>query len=313
MISIHLSVAIKIKGAASNGCMLLKPRRLMKIYQDFSCWPFDIRDKSPFFIFPKSALQKWDEKVVTYALISDRRLFGMVYSLLLPEYFESMPQESGVMIGSFVKTQKITKSIKYPGDIDILIIPYEGSRLVLSKILAIEIKVIRATFQKQNKSPNQFGFSQANALLKAGFPYVAVGHLIVSANSPKDAWREVGETVLLDSTTGQCAPIRTIKYDMLPSDLLGRAHGRLEHNCDNSLIGHFSAYPLGKKTWLPMGKSAELNPMVSMELIEDVSNFYLKNYNQFLWTRRYSSSVLRKRPETKDLMKHLIEKMRNDF
>ena len=133
---------------------------------------------------PISSIEKATEQAVTIQFVADRRLFGACYSLLRPEYFDTAQQGCGVMIAVEVESQEIVSDMKFPGDIDILIIPYEGNQLIVSDTLAVEVKVVRARFERQEKSPNQFVFSQAKSLLKYGFPFVAVVHLIVSDKSP---------------------------------------------------------------------------------------------------------------------------------
>jgi hypothetical protein len=57
----------------------------------------------------------------------------------------------------------------------LLAIPYEENEMILSMTIAIEVKIVRACYSNKGKSPNQYGFSQASALLEHGFPYAGVG------------------------------------------------------------------------------------------------------------------------------------------
>ena len=278
-------------------------------------FPPDSRAGDPLFLMPAGAMMKHDERCVTYAWLSDRALFGEVYRRLLPDYFDAMPQDSGVVIGSFLPPGDVVPGLTFPGDIDVLVIPYEGDELVLSHALAIEIKVIRASFARQGKSPNQFGFSQAGALLEAGFPHVAVGHLIVSDRSPDDAWRDVAMTRVVDAGTGACEPLHPVKHDMLPGDLIRRSHGRLARNCPNPLLGHFSAYPSGPGIWFPVGTPASFNPQTRTHVLEGLHACYQQHHRYFLRTRRYPPSGTDAiiRPERRERLKQLVEKMRRDF
>lgn len=276
-------------------------------------FPPDSRPGEPLFLMPAGAVEKHDERCVTYAWLSNRGLFGEVYRRLLPDYFDAMPQDSGVVIGSFIPTGEVLPGLTFPGDIDALVIPYEGDDLVLSHTLAIEIKVIRASFARQGKSPNQFGFSQAGALLDAGFPHAAVGHLIVSDRSPEHAWREVGMTTVLNADTGACEPVRSVKHDMLPADLLQRSHGRLKHNCPNPLLGHFSAYLSGAGLWFPEGVRASANPHMRDEVLEGIYACYQRHHRHFLRTRRYPPPNPVARPERLERFEQMAEKMRRDF
>lgn len=267
-------------------------------------------------MMPASAAMKHDERCVTYAWLCDRKLFGEVYRLLLPDYFDAMPRDSGVVIGSFIPTAKVVPGLSFPGDIDVLVIPYEGNELALSYTLAIEIKVIRASFARQGRSPNQFGFSQASALLAAGFPHVAVGHLIVSDCSPKHAWREMTMAKILDSRTGACGPLRTVRYDMLPADLMQRSHGRLKHNCPDSRLGHFSAYPeVRSRLWFPEGERTTFNPQTRPGVLEGIYACYQANHRRFLRTRRHPppEPVIFSTQERLRWLEVMAEKFRQDF
>lgn len=267
------------------------------------------------FMVPTGAAHKYDERYVTYAWLGNRRLFGEVYRRLLPEYFQSMPMDGGVMIGSFIRSESVFPGLSFPGDIDVLVIPYEKDQLVLSRTLTIEIKIIRATYLRQEKSPNQFGFSQAGGLLAAGFPYVAVGHLIVSDHSPKEAWRDVGMTTIIDADVGSCTPMQIATRDMLPADLMDRSHGRLLNNCPNPVLGYFSAYPVSKGTWFPRCAKTSPNPFVSEEVMDGVYDFYQQNHQSFLWTRSHPSSSPAPRGDwmSEDYMEQLVSKMQRDF
>ena len=278
-------------------------------------WPLELGDGSCGYLVPRGAANKADEKVVTYAWILNRVLFGEVYFGLLPEYFTSMPAGSGVLIGTFVKSHEIVPTLKNPGDVDVLVIPFEGDELILSQTLAIEIKIIRASFVKQGVSPNEFGFSQAKGLLEAGFPYAAVGHLIVSDRSPESAYRELGMATILDSQSGLCSPMKMVKHDCLPFDLLERAHGRLKKLCTDDLLGHFAAYVGGIGLTMPEFCKVTHNPMVDKELLDGVYRYYQKNYKKFLKTWRHPPAESR-RPDkivSEEQCEHLAEKWKHDF
>lgn len=187
----------------------------------------------------QNLVDRKDEKAIGLQFICQRRLFGHCYRQLHPNVFDWMGKGSGVFISPFVLSKEVVPHINFPGDIDLLVIPYEGDDLLLSRTLAIELKIVRASFEKQGKSPNEFGFSQASALLKNGFPFVAVGHLVVSNESPREAWRTVLTTVVLDDSGRVAEPTEAI-HDMLPSDLLERSIGRMLSNCKNDRIGMFA-------------------------------------------------------------------------
>lgn len=235
---------------------------------------------------PVSAVKKREEMALTRIFTSQRRLFGMGYQVLLPRYFDEMRAGSGVFIAHFLPIHAISPETNFPGDIDLLVVPYEGDELVLSMALAIEIKVVRASFAKQGKSPNQFGFSQAQALLRCGFPYAAVVHLVVSDESPKHAHRPVYTTRVLDEE-GRCEPPVASVADLLPADLVQRAIGRLEANRDVREIGLLATYLSTSGLWMPSGRQCQPNPGVSTKLLVAIYEYFSRNPFEFFDTPKY--------------------------
>lgn len=242
------------------------------------------------YLIPKVLMERKDEIAVTLAMISNRRLFGQCYRHLMPDFFESMELGSGVFIAPFVVSKNIVRDIIRPGDFDLLIIPYQQNHLIVSKTLVVEIKIVRASYIKQGKAPNEFGFSQVEGALSAGFPYVAVAHLIVSDASPKNQWRHVAEATILNADTGEISELRPRRADMMPVDLMERTFGRLVAHRNKPNIGLLSAYiDLNNDGfWLPRGTGSLENKETSTRTLFAVHNFYTKNFKRFLDTPKYS-------------------------
>lgn len=241
-------------------------------------------------VFPRSWMDKNDERALTLRFVLHRVLFGDGYSTLLPDYFDAMDRSSGVMISCFVQMDELLPGVRFPGDIDLLIIPYQGNELVLSMTLAVEVKAVRASYRNQGKSPNQYGFSQACAMLEAGFPHVAVAHLITSDASPVTAWREIAETRFIDPVAGTCEEPWPVVCDMMPVDLIRRSVGRLEANCPDKSLGLLAAY-LGdddsRSRWLADGKQALFNHGARQTVMDAVADYFHRYPSRFLDTPRY--------------------------
>lgn len=236
--------------------------------------------ESAFFV-PRHLAERHDERVMCMQFVCDRRLFGECYRTLLPDYAESMPRNSGVFIRGLIPVGDIAPGASRPGDIDLLVIPYEGNELVLSRSLAIEVKVLRARYEDQSRSPNQYGFSQANHLLKLGFPHVAVAHLIVSDMSPSRAWRRTLVTEVIDEVSGLCETPREFYADMMPVDLIERAYGRLLANSKGAPVGLLAAYMGGPGVMMPDGSGAPRNSLMKQELLDSVARYYEKRFRSF--------------------------------
>jgi hypothetical protein len=202
-----------------------------------------------------------------------------------------MPRDSGVLAAPLVATRNLVSTAQRPGDIDILLIPYEGDELILDRAMGIEVKAIRATFARQGKSPNDYGFSQANALVDLGFPYVSVAHLTVLDSSPREAWRRMMAAAVINSE----GEVGENDIDAMPIDLIQRVYGRLESNCLVPTIGLLSAYinhpqvvetKSGRTTWIPEGREAAQNSF-SAFLLDALERYYLRNSSSFIAIPRF--------------------------
>lgn len=242
---------------------------------------------SRIYTMPMKWVEKRDERYVTLSFITNRALFGRGLNQLLGSYYDQMSVGSGVLIAPFVPINLLVPQAKFPGDIDLLIIPYEGNQLVLSHVLAVELKVVRASFLKQGKGPNEFGFSQAQALLEHGFPRVAVGHLITSDRSPTSHWREMLVTTLIDADSGLCEAPIGFSMDTLPAGLIVRCHGRMKSRCPDSDMGLLALYVGDGGGWLPDGREATFNPNTKEELLERIAEFYHQYFAAFLLNPKY--------------------------
>lgn len=244
--------------------------------------PKYLRSGEMAYVLPRSYLREKHEVLLITALITNRYLFGLVYAGMVPNYFFRMPEKSGVFVAVNVHTELLSTRVTKPGDIDLLIIPYEGDFLVLDQIVAIEVKAIRARFVNQGKSPNSLGMSQADGLIKIGFPYVGVAHLIVSDESPEELWRPMGVFRVLDEY-GRCEPLPDLDVDWMPVDLMARAIGKMEAACENKSVGLAAVY-LGSKdehfaggrgndgAWHPDVRKAVYNEQFDRELVLRVAS-----------------------------------------
>lgn len=253
-----------------------------------------LRSGDPYVALPLSFNDTRHELAVSVAFATDRKLFGEVYSRLQPDYFGNMPRQSGVFIRPIVRTSDLSRTRTKPGDIDLLIIPYEDDELILHRVLAVEVKIIRAKYVRQGKSPNDFGFSQATSLRDMGFPYVGLLHLIVSDDSPEHEWQEFERVRVIDNK-GTVERVSPIRLDVMPMKLIHRAFGRLEGRKTWPELGLAAAYVLAETfsvrgpagaSWMPRACPAERNDM-SCDLLSAVGEYFEANASSFLDNPRF--------------------------
>lgn len=212
-----------------------------------------------------------------------------------------MSSGSGVFVRPLILTHEIFPGVHRPGDIDLLIIPYDNDDLCLERTMAIEFKVIRAAFGRQGKSPNDFGYSQASALLNIGIPYAAVGHFITSDSSPFEFWQETMGSEIIDGD-GRLGNTVMVAHGMLPSDLMTRAIGRLKANYPLPGLGLLASYlnleshlsTTVRHGWIPEGQRASLNPRTQIRALDTIEAYFHRNAEFFLGNPRHDPPQLPK-------------------
>lgn len=110
-----------------------------------------------------------------------------------------------------------------PGEIDILLIPYDKNRIYFYRASAFEVKVAKPKFENIKKGANSDGYSQVMGLAHLGFPYVGLIHIIVSTPLPDHEKQDIKFLKRLANaveTPGRKLPgvheFEMMKWDWLP-------------------------------------------------------------------------------------------------
>lgn len=229
---------------------------------------------------------RWDEENVVAGIIANMHILGRWISALMPNLYLELGLYSSFMTTMSVPSKAITATMSFPGDIDILVIPCDEDELILSKTLAVEVKILRGEKRRPAKSPNKYGRSQALSLLKHGFPYVGIGHVIVTDDLPDAPNKEMlvgavssGETV---------TSLKPSKIDAFELDLANRSLGRLKSVCSTTEIGYFTMNFDAKRIFEPLGRACVPNHRWNPELFDSINRFYNQNCQRFFEAPRYS-------------------------
>lgn len=123
-----------------------------------------------------------------------------------------------------------------PGDFDILIVPtFDGCpRAEVSA--AVEVKRLALRGPNWGKNVDRYGVTQAEGLLRCGFPFVGVLHLIVNAPGPAENWTKLDQFRVMDEF-GRCEFERAIMGDMTGAYAAQRQFSRLTIRSPESPIG----------------------------------------------------------------------------
>lgn len=124
-----------------------------------------------------------------------------------------------------------------PGDFDIVILPRSSRGYYLKEIMALEVKILRSRQHGRDKHPRPSGQAQAKGLLRDGFPFVGMLHIIVCEPSPKDSWQPMNKFQILNDRyeadkLSDAEPIDTINIDTTE-----RHFGRMQRYVDGTSIG----------------------------------------------------------------------------
>lgn len=121
---------------------------------------------------------------------SDLNVFNNI--LYGTEYLKNWRQYTGCYCLTNVLTKNIgLNSIEKPGEIDIILIPFDSTNIYYDKTSAFEVKILKPTAEKITKGPNSDGYSQTMGLVKLGFPYIGLIHIVVSKPLPEIEKREI--------------------------------------------------------------------------------------------------------------------------
>jgi len=137
----------------------------------------------------KGALWISSETQVVSRIVSDRQALANAIHFSLATAFPP-PEHAygdGVWIAACLgRTELGLTPGRRPGDVDLLVIPKVDGRLVYDRTIAIEVKIIRPTFERPDRNSNSFGVSQACGLLDDGFPFVGLLHISIPEPLPSE-------------------------------------------------------------------------------------------------------------------------------
>ncbi|KAA9013442.1 MULTISPECIES: hypothetical protein [Sphingobium] len=142
-----------------------------------------------------------------------------------------------------------------PGDIDILIIPTFHGQPRPEFAAAIEVKRLALRGPNWSKNVDRYGITQANGLLKAGFPYVGILHLIMNAPGPTENWRNLQEFKVVGDD-GRVEFVAETEIDMTGPIAAERQFSRLLKQNPHPSIGlncvavSQTLYSEGSRGWL---------------------------------------------------------------
>jgi hypothetical protein len=168
-----------------------------------------------------------------------------------------------------------------PGEIDILIVPTFEGKPRAEYSAAIEVKRLALRGPNWSKNVDRYGVTQAEGLLRCGFPFVGILHLIVNAPGPAENWRDLHQYRIIDSC-GRVEFEAETPVDMTGYLAAGRQFGRLLTRSPDPVIGlncvALTQTSAGEgNSWFavtdPETRPASPNPRTNPMLLRNISLF----------------------------------------
>lgn len=172
------------------------------------------------------------EAQVVSRFVRDRRALANTIHFALDTAFPP-PERAygeGVWIGQCLERELLGLAPgRRPGDVDLLVIPEIKGTLVCERAIAIEVKIVRPTFERPGRNSNSLGVSQARGLLDDGFPFVGLLHISIPESLPPELHLTVPHLSLRISPDGRPTPSgKFYTLDPFPLYSAVRQRGRLD-------------------------------------------------------------------------------------
>ncbi len=113
-------------------------------------------------------------------------------NVLNPYSKRNLGRYEGVYFSKMIRREelKLTRLGK-PGDVDVLLVPYQGTNIFFEESAAFEVKVVRPTIDNPNRNANSFGRTQIKGLIEDGFPLIGLIHVCVPEPLPPEFRTEI--------------------------------------------------------------------------------------------------------------------------
>lgn len=243
------------------------------------------------YVSPHKRAMQVTEPQVTQFVTSHTAAAARGLTFILGSIFGTFPYDTdGFEAARELDRQQLNlKTGVKPGDIDILIIPWKGNRYLYTHSCAIEVKVVRPTLENPGRNANSYGVSQAKGLVRDGFPFVGLMHVVVPGPLPQELqW----DLPVMETVDGEFKEVGRRYFDYFSWAASERQAGRMDQFDLPSCVGA-SAFAAGVDEeyrfdiTLASGdfvKVARLNPNVSFELIASIEAHHQENRDQYTRT-----------------------------
>lgn len=259
-------------------------------------------DHSAYFRILGSRIMWWQsEEEVIKRIIDNKTSLANCISFALNTAFThpEHPWANDILVSvNIPRTELGLNPEQKPGDIDLLIIPFNDFRYFFDRSIAIEVKVLRPTIAKPSRNVNSMGLRQTLGLLRDGFPFVGLIHIAIPESTPSEL---VWDVPVISDTLGPNGELietgRSIAIDPFPVVTAERQEGRINTMGLPIEIG-FSSTGLALSAdgdrisggTVGLSRTGLPNPNFSQSLLGDIEKYFINNRESFSEIRWLSES-----------------------
>lgn len=198
-------------------------------------------------------MTRWlrSETEILRRIISNKQTLANAIHFALDSAFPYPEKAFGqdVLIGlNVLRTELGLAPDQKPGDIDLLIVPFNEEKILVDRTIAIEVKIVRPSIKAPDRDSNESGRSQAAGLLADGFPYVGLLHVSIPESLPSEVHWNI--PVISTQLTADGKPSETgerFLVDPFPLVCARRQNGRIAAmNLPKEIAFHAIAMSLSK-------------------------------------------------------------------
>ena len=124
-----------------------------------------------------------------------------------------------------------------PGDFDVVLLATSEAGYHLNEVMAIEVKILRSWRNKRDRHPRPSGSSQAKGLIRDGFPFAGMLHIILCEPSPKEDWSPLVRVRILNDNFETEQLAGTFPTDTVSVETTERHFGRMQRYVFGTSIG----------------------------------------------------------------------------
>jgi hypothetical protein len=116
-------------------------------------------------------------------------------------------------------------------------LPERDGNYYLEEIIAIEVKILRLPVRNRNLHVRPSGREQARGLVRDGFPFAGILHIIIPEASPVEQWKPMSQYKFTNDNFEVESIPGIFSTDAIGAEVAERHFGRMKRYVEGTCIG----------------------------------------------------------------------------